>query len=70
MRGGALTLARDQSIGVSYDNAFITFVQGNRLDFPIPTWLMFAAFIRTVLPNYTAFGRHVLAIGGNEEGAV
>ena len=67
-RGGALTLARNQSVGVSYDNNFITLGQGNWLGFPIPAWLMFVAFIfGLLLLHYTSFGRHVLAIGGNEE---
>ena len=67
-RGAALTLAQNQSVGVSYDNNFITLGQGNWLGFPIPAWLMFAAFIvGFVLLHYTSFGRHVLAIGGNED---
>ena len=67
-RGGALTLANNQSVGVSYDTNFITLGQGNWFGFPIPAWLMFAAFIiGAVVLNYTAFGRHVLAIGDNEE---
>ena len=67
-RGAALTLAQNQSVGVSYDNNFITLGQGNWLGFPVPAWLMFAAFIvGFVLLHYTSFGRHVLAIGGNED---
>ncbi len=67
-RGAALTLAQNQSVGVSYDNNFITLGQGNWLGFPIPAWLMFAAFIvGFVLLHYTSFGRHVLAVGGNED---
>lgn len=67
-RGAALTLAQNQSVGVSYDNNFITLGQGNWLGFPIPAWLMFAAFIvGFMLLHYTSFGRHVLAIGGNED---
>ena len=67
-RGAALTVAQNQSVGVSYDNNFITLGQGNWLGFPIPAGLMFAAFIvGFVLLHYTSFGRHVLAIGGNED---
>jgi ribose transport system permease protein len=36
--------------------------------FPTPAWIALAAFIvGSVVLNYTAFGRHVLAIGGGEE---
>jgi galactofuranose transport system permease protein len=67
-RGAALTIANNQSIGVSYDGNFITLGQGNFLGFPIPAWIMFAVYVvGIVLLNYTSFGRHVLAIGGNEE---
>ena len=67
-RGGALTLANNQSVGVSYDGSFITLGQGNWFGFPIPAWLMFIAFILgMIVLNYTPFGRHVLALGDNEE---
>lgn len=67
-RGAALTLAQNQSVGVSYDNTFITLGQGNWLGFPIPAWIMFAAFtVGFMLLHYTSFGRHVLAVGGNED---
>jgi len=67
-RGGALTLARNQSVGVSYDTDFIALGQGNWLGFPIPAWIMIAAYVVGVLVlHYTPFGRHVLAVGGNEE---
>ena len=67
-RGAALTLANNQSVGVSYDSNFITLGQGNWLGFPIPAWIMIAAFVLgSVLLTYTPFGRHVLALGGNEE---
>lgn len=67
-RGGALTLARNQSVGVSYDTNFIALGQGNWLGFPIPAWIMIAAYLIGILVlHYTPFGRHVLALGGNEE---
>jgi len=67
-RGAALTLARNQSVGVSYDTNFIALGQGNWLGFPIPAWIMIAAYVMGVLVlHYTPFGRHVLAVGGNEE---
>lgn len=67
-RGGALTLAQNQSVGVSYDTNFVTLGQGDWLGFPIPAWIMLAAYLLGVLTlHYTPFGRHVLALGGNEE---
>ena len=42
--------------------------QGNWLGFPIPAWILFAAFlVGLIVLHYTPFGRHVLALGGNEE---
>jgi ribose transport system permease protein len=36
--------------------------------FPTPAWIALVAFIvGSIVLNYTAFGRHVLAIGGGEE---
>ncbi len=67
-RGGALTLAQNQSVGVSYETGFITLGQGNWLGFPIPAWIMLGAFALGALTlRYTSFGRRVLALGGNEE---
>lgn len=67
-RGGALTLAQNQSVGVSYENNFITLGQGDWLGFPIPAWIMFAAFgLGALLLHYTPFGRHALALGSSEE---
>ncbi len=67
-RGGALTLAQNQSVGVSYEGNFITLGQGDWLGFPIPAWIMLAAFLLGALVlHYTPFGRHVLALGSSEE---
>ncbi|MER3555592.1 MAG: sugar ABC transporter permease [Meiothermus sp.] len=67
-RGAALTLAKNQSVGVSSDNGFTVLGQGDWLGFPIPGWLMIAAYlVGAVVLYYTAFGRHVLALGSGEE---
>ncbi len=67
-RGAALTIAKNQSIGASYDSNFITLGQGTWLGFPIPAWIMFAVYsVGVIVLSYTSFGRHILSLGGNEE---
>ena len=42
--------------------------QGDLLGFPTPAWIAGIAYIAgSIALNFTAFGRHVLAVGGNEE---
>ena len=66
--GSALLLAHNQSVSVSYESGFTNLGQGNFLGFPIPAWIaLLAYFIGSVFLNYTAHGRTVLAIGGNED---
>ena len=53
------------------DSGFTYLGQGDFLGLPVPAiilrrWRTWAA---SVLLNYTRFGRHVLALGGNEEAA-
>ncbi len=67
-RGMALILANNKSVAVAPDNGFTVLGQGDFLGLPIPAIMMFVAFLLGVLVlNYTRFGRHVLAVGGNEE---
>ena len=67
-RGLALLLAGNQSISASYDSGFTDLGQGDLFGFPIPALLALDAFVAGwVLLERTAFGRTVLAIGGNEE---
>ena len=67
-RGLALLAARNQSVSVAIDTGVTGFGQGNFLGLPIPAIVMFVAFLIGVLVlQYSSFGRHVLAIGGNEE---
>lgn len=69
-RGLALTFANNQSVSVDYNSGFTTVGQGDFLGLPIPAWLLFVAFgLGILLLNFTRFGRHVLAVGGNEEAA-
>ena len=66
--GSGLLLAHNQSVSVSYDSGFTWLGQGDLLGFPVPAWIAGAAYVYgSVALNFTAFGRHVLAIGGNEE---
>ncbi len=69
-RGMALLLAHNDTVSVSYDSGFTDLGQGDFLDFPIPAWIAAIAFIYgSILLNRTSFGRHVLAVGGNEDAA-
>ena len=66
--GTGLLLAHNQSVSVSYDTDFTWLGQGDLLGFPVPGWIAGAAYVYgSVVLNFTAFGRHILAIGGNEE---
>ncbi len=68
--GLALLLADNQSVPVSYETGFVEIGQGDILGFPIPAWsALFACLAGAVLLHLTAFGRTVLAVGGNEDAA-
>ena len=69
-RGLALILAKNTSVGVATNNNFTGFGQGDFLGLPIPAVVLVLAYIGgVVLLRFTSFGRHVLAVGGNEEAA-
>src|SRR5258707_14458855 len=69
-QGTALLLANNQRVSVSYDTAFMVVGQGDILGFPIPSWIAAIAYLLgSICLNFTATGRYVLAIGGNEEAA-
>ena len=69
-RGTALLLAHNTSVAVSYDSGFIAVGQNDVFGFPLPASLALAAYIAgSLLLNLTAFGRAVLAVGGNEDAA-
>jgi ribose/xylose/arabinose/galactoside ABC-type transport system permease subunit len=66
--GCALLLAGNQSVSVSYESGFTELGQGDLLGFPIPAWIALAAYLAgSLMLNLTAFGRTVLAVGGNED---
>jgi ribose transport system permease protein len=66
--GCALLLAKNQSVSVSYESGFVELGQGDLLGFPVPAWIAISAFVAgSVALNFTAWGRTVLAVGGNED---
>jgi galactofuranose transport system permease protein len=66
--GCALLLAKNQSVSVSYESGFVELGQGDLFGFPVPAWIAIAAFVAgSVALNFTAWGRTVLAVGGNED---
>jgi ribose transport system permease protein len=66
--GCALLLAGNQSVSVSYESGFTELGQGDWLGFPVPAWIAIAAYVLgSIILNLTAFGRTVLAVGGNED---
>jgi galactofuranose transport system permease protein len=66
--GCALLLAGNQSVSVSYESGFVELGQGDFLGFPVPAWIAVLAYaVGSVALNLTAWGRTVLAVGGNEE---
>ena len=68
--GTALLLANNQSVSVSYDSGFTVIGQDDFLGFPIPAWIVLAAYILGWLfLERSAAGRHVLAIGDGEQTA-
>lgn len=68
--GTALLLAHTETVSASYDSGFTDVGQGDFLGFPIPAWIGALAYIYgSIVLNRTSFGRHVLAVGGNEEAA-
>ncbi|MFN8457321.1 MAG: ABC transporter permease [Anaerolineae bacterium] len=68
-RGMALILAKNASVGVDGGSGFIE-IGRNAFGIPIPVIILVVAYIiGSVILNYTRFGRHVLALGGNEEAA-
>lgn len=69
-RGVALLLANNTSVGVSYESGFTFLGEGDLIGLPIPVIVLVAAYLAgSLVLNYSRFGRHVLALGGNEEAA-
>lgn len=65
--GGALMLANNQSVSVSYETGFTQIGQGDFLGLPIPAWFAFIAYlVGWVVLERHPFGRHVLAVGDGQ----
>ncbi len=69
-RGAALLLADNTSVYVDFESGFMEIDQREILGLPIRIVILIVAFaLGSILLNFTRFGRHVLALGGNEEAA-
>jgi galactofuranose transport system permease protein len=66
--GSALLISGQTSVSVSYESGFTDLGQGDLGPVPVPALIAVVLYVcGSVLLNYTAFGRVVLAIGGNED---
>jgi len=69
-RGVALSLADNTSVYVDFKSGFMDMDRQEILGVPLRIVILIVAFaIGSVLVNATRFGRHVLALGGNEDAA-
>jgi ribose/xylose/arabinose/galactoside ABC-type transport system permease subunit len=69
-RGFALNLANNANVSVDFASGYIDLGQRNVGRVPVPFLIMVIAYVvGSIVLNFTRFGRHVLAIGGNEEAA-
>src|SRR5947209_1425412 len=69
-RGLALIFANNTAVSVDVRSGFSWLGQGDFLGLPVPAIILGLAYLAGVLLlRYSRFGRHVLAIGGNEEAA-
>jgi galactofuranose transport system permease protein len=69
-RGMALILADNTNVYVDFESGFMELDFREFFGVPLRIVILIVAFaIGSILLNFTRFGRHVLAIGGNEEAA-
>ena len=69
-RGAALTLSDNAPVMVDFAQGFTQLGMLHLGPVPLPVLITAVLYVLgALLLNYTRFGRHVLAIGGNEEGA-
>jgi galactofuranose transport system permease protein len=70
VRGFAVDIANTQAAVASPDSNFQKLADWQALGLPVAAWAMFAAFaVGAGVLRFTAFGRQVLAIGGNVDAA-
>ena len=64
-RGFALVYSNGKPFAIS-NEAFKAIGKGSALGIPIPVWILLAVcVVAGVVLNYTTFGRHIFAFGGN-----
>mgnify|MGYP000867222860 CR=1 FL=1 len=64
-RGFALVFSDGKPFAVS-DKDFLVIGKGSLLGIPIPIWILFVVcVVAGIVLNYTTYGRHVYAFGGN-----
>ncbi|MEJ7900996.1 MAG: ABC transporter permease, partial [Thermomicrobiales bacterium] len=69
-RGVALSLAENTSVYVDFNSGFMDMDRQEILGAPLRIVILIVAFaMGSLLLNATRFGRHVLAMGGNEDAA-
>ena len=69
-RGVAVSLADNTSVYVDFNSGFMDMDRQEILGVPLRIVILIVAFaIGSLLLNVTRFGRHVLALGGNEDAA-
>jgi ribose/xylose/arabinose/galactoside ABC-type transport system permease subunit len=70
IRGLALAIAGEQTIGISEAPAFTWFGRGEIFGVDVPLIITLVAFVvAMVILNRTSYGQAIFAIGGNEEAA-
>lgn len=69
-RGAALLLADNTSVYVDFETGFMDIDRREIFGIPMRIMILIVAFgLGSIVLNFTRFGRHVLALGGNEEAA-
>ncbi len=67
-RGLALLAADNGTVSASYESGFTDLGQGDVFGFPVPALIALGCFVvGWIVLERTAFGRTLLAVGGNEE---
>ncbi len=70
MRGVALILANNAAVGVSGQSDFLSIWNNTQFHIPFPIYFLVIFYAAGLLIyHFTRFGRHVLAVGGNEDAA-
>jgi ribose transport system permease protein len=69
-RGLALILSDNATVAVDYTSNYLQLANRQVLGLPVPLLILVVAYVvGVVLFRFARFGRHVLAVGGNQEAA-